>query len=97
MIGFITTRGSKTYCCRFATASCWPTNSSQRKSEIRISKSETNYEANQFQPNAAHGSFWKFSPLGHLNLFRISDFELRIWFDLRAWRVKFLDSFCQIL
>jgi hypothetical protein len=56
----------------------------QRKSEIRISKSETNVRADKSQmgkiqnTESQGSSFGGFPKFGHLNLFRISDFELRI-------------------
>src|SRR5258707_11082792 len=70
-----------------------------KKTKIRISKSETNVRADKSQmgkiqnTESQGNSFGGFLKFAHLNLFRISDFVLRILtLNLAPWRAQHLTS-----
>src|SRR5258707_13754163 len=70
-----------------------------KKTKIQISKSETNVRADKSQmgkiqnTESQGNSFGGFLKFAHLNLFRISDFVLRIsTLNLAPWREQHLNS-----
>ena len=66
------------------------------KSEIRISKSETNQRTFKPSYEIRKGLVWNFLSFDHLRLFRISNFGFRVCNSVYAWRALRLRASCYL-